>query len=241
MKIVENKLYVLEEDDRLNLIEGNRVSIDRTHVLGIAKAMMEGATMPPILVDRKTRYIVDGQNRYGGWLHNLRNGNYTTLEVVFNDYENPLAAAMIYNGTSKKWELPDFIEAGIHLGCDGCAVLSHFCETHAWVEKRYTSALVLLKGSENTKSLKNQKLVITDGELKTAETLYNELSAIADKFKKEKIFSSYSIKAWRKIRTQILNVHKTIQDYIDQLDGRRFKLPTSSRQRDWEDTYIKAV
>ena len=63
MKTVENKLYVLEEEDRLQMVDGNRVNIDRSHVLAIAKAMIDGSIIPPIIVDKETKIIVDGQHR----------------------------------------------------------------------------------------------------------------------------------------------------------------------------------
>lgn len=59
---VINKVYEITYPC-LTFVDGNR-EIHEKHSEELKKAIIEGAQFPPILVDRKTLKIIDGQHRY---------------------------------------------------------------------------------------------------------------------------------------------------------------------------------
>ncbi|KKL28226.1 hypothetical protein LCGC14_2377240, partial [marine sediment metagenome] len=63
-----------------------RTSLDTTNVRMIVQALEAGETMPPLIVDRTTKKIVDGFHRYHAYLTVLPDNG--EVEVEFRDYES---------------------------------------------------------------------------------------------------------------------------------------------------------
>lgn len=63
-----------------------RVQIDSTHVGYIAEAIKSGQKMPPIVVDRKTKIIIDGLHRHRA-IKRLTKGE-GLIEAELRDYED---------------------------------------------------------------------------------------------------------------------------------------------------------
>lgn len=58
-KVVAN-VYGIESCNNLQLINGNRAVNDLKHVARIKEAMKRGETIPPIIIDKSTKLIIDG-------------------------------------------------------------------------------------------------------------------------------------------------------------------------------------
>jgi hypothetical protein len=63
-----------------------RGSVDSHHVNEIASAMQAGAPMPPIVIDKKSKRIVDGFHRYRAYLR--LHGEAFEIDCVEKDYAN---------------------------------------------------------------------------------------------------------------------------------------------------------
>lgn len=63
VKVVAN-VYGIESCNNLQLINGNRAVNDLKHVARIKEAMKRGETIPPIIIDKSTKLIIDGQHRF---------------------------------------------------------------------------------------------------------------------------------------------------------------------------------
>lgn len=62
-----------------------RHAIDRVHVAGLARAIEAGEQLPPLIVDRRSKRVVDGFHRAAA--HRQRFGDQAQVEVELRDYE----------------------------------------------------------------------------------------------------------------------------------------------------------
>ena len=175
--------------DVLKFLPGNRLIIEK-HSDEIKQAIINGENMPPIIVDRKTLYIIDGQHRYEGFLKALDEGYDVYLEVIFKDFENPVDAARIYNTKSVNWKTADFVYSGISLEMDNYKKLAIFCDTHPYLKRGMTPkfgvAMALIFGKSIAGGAKALPEIITDEQLRRAEVLYNLISIIIDELGADK-------------------------------------------------------
>lgn len=63
VKVVAN-IYGTESCNNLQLINGNRAVNDLKHIAKIKEAMKRGEFIPPIIIDKLTKLIIDGQHRF---------------------------------------------------------------------------------------------------------------------------------------------------------------------------------
>ena len=97
-KVEKVKALTLVVDYNIYPRSGRDV-LDATNLSRIKKALKSGIEMDPIIVDRKTRKIVDGVHRHNKYLDVF--GEDAEIPVVFRDYKNDmdmfLASAEINN------------------------------------------------------------------------------------------------------------------------------------------------
>lgn len=63
-----------------------RAHVDNQHVAYLAEALASGATLPPIIIDKKSRRVVDGVHRCKGTLRHF--GDDAEIEAIEKDYAN---------------------------------------------------------------------------------------------------------------------------------------------------------
>lgn len=129
-KIVAS-IYGIESPSGLQLIHGNRTVTDLKHVAKIKEAMKRGEIIPPVIIDKATRLIIDGQHRFMAACELWRAGNSYTLPYLEFEFENPLLSAIRYNSNSKKWSTGDYVKAYIVDGRESYDILRTFCQNHS--------------------------------------------------------------------------------------------------------------
>jgi len=67
-----------------------RASVDSTHVSHMIDAMVAGLTLPPIVIDKKTRKVIDGFHRYSA----AKRLKAKTISAEVRDYDTPAAMFM---------------------------------------------------------------------------------------------------------------------------------------------------
>lgn len=239
MKTMTNAFVVVNE--KFNFVEGNREVTDERHIRNIMNAMLKGDFIPPIIVDRATRIVVDGQHRNIAAMNLWKQGIEYPLSVIFHDFANPLLAAIIYNNRSKEWRTASYVKAYIVDGRESYILLQRFCETHPLVSKgnkiKYSTALVLLTHSHKSESVKNGTLVVTQDQCDKAEATYQEMASLY-KFIPS-ILQKTILIAWVNCRNSIL-AKVSFQDYLKLLEN-KFVAPASYRTSEWENAFIKVL
>lgn len=77
--IVVASVLGIQSPSGLQLIHGNRTVTDLKHVAKIKEAMKRGEIVPPIIIDKLTKLIIDGQHRFMAACELWREGNSYTL------------------------------------------------------------------------------------------------------------------------------------------------------------------
>ena len=108
--IVVASVLGIQSPSGLQLIHGNRTVTDLKHVAKIKEAMKRGEIVPPIIIDKLTKLIIDG---FMAACELWREGNSYILSYLEFEFENPLLSAIRYNSNSKKWSTADYVKAYI--------------------------------------------------------------------------------------------------------------------------------
>lgn len=212
-KVVAN-VYGIESPSNLQLINGNRGTNDLKHIAQIRKAMQRGEQLPPIIIDKLTKLIIDGQHRYMAACDLWREGKVYILTYLEFEFENPLLAAIQYNSNSKKWSTADYVKAYIADGRESYSTLRKFCQEHELFRGgrsgfQYKAAAQLLTNSLCTTSLSKGTLQISEGQAEIGDVAYRQLAMMAEAIGKER--GGYSllkrdvILAWLEVRDLILS------------------------------------
>lgn len=239
MKTMNNAFVVVNE--KFNYIEGNREVSDEKHVRNIMNAMMNGDFIPPIIVDRSTRYIVDGQHRNAAANCLWKQGIPYELPVIFHDFDNPLLAAILYNNKSKEWRTASYVKAFMADNRKSYILLQNFCETHPLLRTgdkfKYSTAVLLLTHGYDSDVLKNGSLVITQEQCVEAEQVYQEMIHLYELV--PVIRQRPVLTAWIKCRTTILR-HMSFMDYLKVME-QKFVAPASYRVSEWIYAFTKIL
>ena len=116
--------------------------IDSHHVnqikLALRSLLDKGEVIEPIIVDRQSLSIVDGQHRYSAFRKILEDVNISseikskiTLPAIFADIDDPAEAAMQYNSSRKNWTIADYVHYKVGKGDLQYIRLQHFCDDNA--------------------------------------------------------------------------------------------------------------
>jgi hypothetical protein len=239
MKAMTNAFVVVNE--KFNFVEGNREVNDECHIRKIMNAMMNGEFVPPIIVDRTTRIVTEGQHRYVSAVNLWKMGIPYELGVIFSDFENPLLEAIKYNNNSKAWKTSTFINAYIADKRESYILLKRFCETHELLgtknKFKYSTAITLLTHSHDSEMVKNGTLVVTQEQCAQAEIVYQEMSIL---FKHIPAITQKTIlSAWINSRATILQ-KVNFNVYIKMLE-QKLVAPAAFRTSEWENAFIKVL
>lgn len=239
MKQMNNAYVVVNE--KFNFIEGNREIADMSHVRSIMNAMVNNGFIPPIVVDNKTRYVVDGQHRYTAATNLWKQGIDYQLPVIFHDFDNPLLAAILYNNKSKEWRTASYVKAYIADGRESYILLQRFCESHSLIgcgnKFKYSTALVLLTHTHKSNAVKNGTLVVTQDQCDKAEAVYQEMASLYELI--PAILQKTILSAWINCRTTVL-AKMSFQKYLKLLKA-KFVAPAAFRTSEWENAFIKIL
>lgn len=225
----------------LEFLPGNR-EVDAKHAEEIKEAIINGEKLPPILVDRKTKGIVDGQHRYEGFCLALEEGHEVTLEVIFNDYEDPVAEANEYNTTNKHWTTKDYIFSGIALNRPQYIIIEQFCREHRllmWGNRpKYESAIVMLFGNTLADGVKNLP-EITEHHLELGKFRYKIVKIVIETLGESNrvaFFQKGALKALFKLVSEIGDTEK-VKDFLCHGINNRFSKPTKDGLYVWYQYY----
>lgn len=175
----------------LQLIHGNRTVTDLKHVAKIKEAMKRGEIVPPIIIDKLTKLIIDGQHRFMAACELWRAGVTYTLSYLEFEFENPLLSAIRYNSNSKKWSAADYVKAYIVDGRESYDILRKFCQNHEHFRGgrngfQYKAAAQLITGQSCGDAIQKGTLQITEEQAKVADIAYNQLAQMAAAIGKER-------------------------------------------------------
>ena len=166
-----------------------------------------GKFIPPILVDVKTKEILDGQNRYQAFIEAASEGHDIDLRVEYtsvpNDYSTKLIGIL---QTGKKWQNRDYFHRAKKHGVVACSVLEDWCRSHAELcmdkndcNRSYGMAFVW--GKRMDKEVKDFTLTVNQDQLKYAEQIYKETYGIMKSMGyKRAAFMEGMVHAWYEIR-----------------------------------------
>lgn len=238
-KPIKNCYAAIDED--FYFIEGNREVRDEKHVRNIMNAMLQGEFIPPIIVDEKTRLVIDGQHRYTAAVNLWKQKIAYPIVVIESEFENPLLAAITYNNRSKNWRTATYVNAYIADNRESYKLLKEFCLNHSMLHLgeicKYSSAILLLNHVYDTAVVQNGTLVVTAEQCAQAEMLYQELALMREVI--PMVMQKHVIHSWINVREAVLE-KMSIEKYIALLK-RNFVIPASYRLAEWKHALISLV
>lgn len=230
-----NVAYEIKEDV-LRYVNGNR-GLHLGQVARIKKAMVAGDYIPPIIVDKKTLKIIDGQHRYAAFLECLKTDIPVTITAILTEFENPLLAAIRYNNSQKKWEVRDYVKAYVSAGNEDYVRFSKFKDAHS--DLSYSAAAQIITGLDKSR-VNCGKLKCTETDVKKAEQVYKELVAMANAVNDSAILSRRVVLAWSKNREHILSKTKTLEAWLKLL-AKDYKKPQMDNKLSYTMLYLSKV
>lgn len=252
MEISKNKIignvYGVASPCDITFIEGNRPVEDLKHVFNIKQAMLNGEFIPPIVIDRKTKFIVDGQHRFSAACDLWREGHSYLLPVIEHDFANPLLAAIQYNSKSKKWKTKNYVDAYIADGRQSYKYLQTFCQTHKLLKGgnsgyQYKAAAQLITKSANVKCFNSGLLQITEDLMLQAETTYRNLELIINAVGEERggmhLIKRDIVLAWVNVQELILS-KISIEKFADKMK-KHFVCPISENKNLYSAEYLRVL
>lgn len=243
-KVVAN-VYGVESCSNLQLISGNRTVNDLKHVAKIKEAMKRGEVIPPIIIDKLTKLIIDGQHRFMAACELWREGNSYILSYLEFEFENPLLSAIRYNSNSKKWSTADYVKAYIVDGRESYDILRKFCQSHEHFRGgrsgfQYKAAAQLITGQACGDAIQRGTLQIAEEQAKVADIAYNQLAQMAAAIGKERggltLLKRDIVLAWLGVRDLILS-NMTI-DAFTNLMKKHFVCPVSDKKVLYQSMYL---
>lgn len=245
VKVVAN-VYGIESCNNLQLINGNRAVNDLKHVARIKEAMKRGETIPPIIIDKSTKLIIDGQHRFMAACELWREGKAYTLSYLEFEFKNPLLAAIRYNSNSKKWSTADYVKAYITDGRESYDILRKFCQSHELFRGgrsgfQYKAAAQLLTGQSCIDAISKGTLQVTEEQAVVADAAYNQLSKMANAIGKERggytLLKRDVVLAWLEVRDLILS-NMTMDAFVNTMK-KNFVCPVSDKKVLYQSMYLE--
>lgn len=243
--IVVASVLGIQSPSGLQLIHGNRTVTDLKHVAKIKGAMKRGEIVPPIIIDKLTKLIIDGQHRFMAACELWREGNSYILSYLEFEFENPLLSAIQYNANSKKWSTADYVKAYIVDGRESYDILRKFCQSHEHFRGgrsgfQYKAAAQLITGQACGDEIQRGTLQITEEQAKIADIAYNQLAQMAAAIGKERggltLLKRGIVLAWLGVRDLILS-NMTI-DAFTNLMKKHFVCPVSDKKVLYQSMYL---
>lgn len=205
MRAAENVFFMSYDEvkDFGKNSKNRTVLIDSNHVKDLMNVIKENVAEgkpafgnAPIIVNKVTNHILDGQNRLAAFVKSVERGiipNDTKIMVSFEEIhgeenENSLIVSM--NTKSKNWTLDDFIESYSKDNLNYWK-LKRFCQEHdlcftvkknGSIHPHYRYGAAMIKGTTCGSSLKNGSFTVSDDELAIAHNIHEEISQIRNKF-----------------------------------------------------------
>lgn len=242
--IVVASVLGIQSPSGLQLSHGNRTVTDLKHVAKIKEAMKRGEIVPPIIIDKLTKLIIDGQHRFMAACELWRAGVTYTLSYLEFEFENPLLSAILYNSNSKKWSTADYVKAYIVDGRESYDILRKFCQNHEHFRGgrngfQYKAAAQLITGQACGDAIQKGTLQITEEQAKVADIAYNQLAQMAAAIGKERgltLLKRDIVLAWLGVRDLILS-NMTI-DAFTNLMKKHFVCPVSDKKVLYQSMYL---
>lgn len=242
--VVNNSFYV--NFDCLNTINGNRQVVDLEHIARIEEAMRRDDFIPPVIVDRKTLLIIDGQHRNEAARNIWRKGGQYKLNIILDNFDNPLLAAINYNRNSKRWTTENYVNAYITDGRKSFELLKKFCESHpllmgkgAVCSINYSGAAQMITHSPCNAVIPKGTLQITEDQCHAAEETYQQLEQLMKVTNCDVLMQRHHVLAWIEVRDVILA--KTSFDKFAEKMAKYFVAPAVSRRKVWVAEYLRVA
>lgn len=238
-KVVDH-IYGVDHDI-FQIIVGNR-ALDPAHVRKIKKAMLNGATIPEIIVDQTTLGIVDGQHRHAAALLLWKEGIPYVLRYILKDYPDPVQAAKDYNTNSKGWNAKAFVDSFIALGHEDYKLLNDFCESHPLLigrgQKKYTVAAAFL--TKSICKVSSKLPPFRSDAMFEAEKFYDQIEQLSYKLDAIAVFfKAHVVIAWIRFSSAYLENNDKFEEYLGKV-SKAYKMPQGSSVEDWKE-YFKRM
>ncbi len=180
--IIGNVYGINSDEYGINYFLGNRTVDDSKHIADIKRAMLKGELISPVLIDKETRSIIDGQHRYTAATELWNEGVNYTLSIVELSCKKDklLESAVTFNSSQKHWRAVDYINAYAKVGNKNYIALLDFCEKNKkYLDKKYKAAMSILSGLTFV-NYKKGELEVTNLDLDFGQERYNIFERIAD-------------------------------------------------------------
>ncbi len=228
----------------LNLVDGNRPLT--SNVKKIVHAMLDpdhdsvDGFLAPVIVDKRTKTIVDGQHRYFAAMELWRQSIPYHLSVCYYDFSNPLLAAIHFNNTSKRWTQENYVQAWIAEGYEQYQLLKDF--VHNCERLNYKTALEVIYGKSCLKVISSGTLKLTLEKVKEAKMYYNEIRLMSEATNCDIFFHTGVPTAWMKCRKNILSDgDKKFWDRWLKALKSKFQVPSSTKSELWINEFYRVL
>lgn len=229
----------------LEFINGNRSVDDIQHVYNIEEAMRRNEPIEPVMVDKNTGLIINGQHRYTAACNIWKRGEYYELLIVVQHYENPLLSAILCNSKSKRWNTDNYVDAYIIDGRESYKLLKDFVNSHslfsaaAFGTINYIGAAQMLTGLPCRGIIPKGNLFISEEQIVKGEETYNQIKQMIEATGCKALISRHHILAWLETREYILS--KMSLDKFCVLMKKHFIAPASSSKKMWIAEYLRVA
>lgn len=214
----------------------------------IKQAMLNGDFIPPINIDKKTKFIIDGQHRFSAACDLWREGRSYLLPVIEHEFSNPLLAAIQYNSKSKKWKTKDYVTAYIADGRQSYQLLQSFCQNHKYMKGehngfQYKAAAQLITKSSGVKNFNSGLLQITEDLIIEADATYRNLEILVKAVGEERgglqLVKRDIITAWVNVQELVLS-KMSIEKFASKMQ-KYFVCPIADNRNLYIAEYLKVL
>lgn len=233
--------------DIFGLMRGNR-DIKESHVNKLYKAAMKGAKFPPIIVDRKTLVILDGQHRYSVakrmWAMGIKYElQYILVDATDSKTEEEVIEDVISRQNGLHWTTKDYVNSQIDRNHPDYPILDEFCAQHALLikdgKKLYGAGAAFLTQtvcnvSKNLPRFKPRAVL-------DADIFYDQLEQVGMKLGVvEHLFRPAVIVAWIRFSSANLEDNSQFEEFLTKVK-KAFKAPMGNKKEEWVNYFTKIL
>lgn len=213
-KAVTDSLYIVDDFSQFNIVEGNRAINDR-HKNKIKRAIQSGAYIQPIVVDKNTGGIIDGQHRAEAYKELKESGMNVVALVMLVDSKNVRQDIVTYNNSRKNWVVTDYINNYCAMGNANYKRFKKFLDSH---EQLSVSAAAQMIMRTRKPRLSTGRLVCTPESVREADLYYKELSIIAAATNDNMFLKRNVVLAYINLRPAIIKKMVTFDAWVKLLE-----------------------
>lgn len=242
--------------EQFNFLEFNRNTNDK-NVAKILKQIKDGEYgsqfIPPIIVDFRTKAIIDGQNRYIAFLRAWDEGVDAVMRVIYVNVDEEYMDELIkVLQEGRKWNNVDYFHRAIANGNTACKKIEEWCEKHR--ELCYDNsgpnrsyAMAFIYGRRVDKEVKDLSLKVTKEQIEFSEQIYKEVLGMfkAMKYKRANFIEGMT-QSWYGLRKKDTTINNLIgdigMDFIyDNIYCEMENYQPTTKKSDWDAKFSQII